>query len=143
MFGTPAFRTSYKKGDRMSAFVRRILRPRLLLITCVLVAALPPAVAYASTVTTYRQSVDEPGGQWHTSTYQVRDFNRVYHQSGYTWGTSYCFSSPISDCLTYYYSSANPTVDPYGSTSPYTAQAWCENLNDNSGVNWTCQTTTP
>lgn len=135
--------TAYKERGCMSALVRRMVRRRLLVIVCVLVAALPPVVAYASVVTTYRQSVNEPGGQWHTSTYDYRDFNRVYHQSGYTWGTSYCWYAPNNDCTYYYYSSANPTVDPYGSTSPYTAQAWCENLNDNSGVNWTCQTTHP
>ena len=121
----------------VTSFVRR----RVLLLVCLGLVVLPPAIAYASVVQTYRQSVNQVGGQWHTFDPQFasRDFNRVYHQAGRTWGLTYCYSN--GSCLNYYFGTANPTVDPWG--GEFYAEAWCYNVNDGSGVNWTCQTTRP
>lgn len=120
-----------------TAFFQR----RVLLLVCLGLMLLPPAVAYASVVQTYRQSVNQQGGQWATFNPQFasRDFNRVYHDAGRTWGLRYCYQG--GSCLNYYYGTANPTVDPWG--GEFYAESWCYNVNDSSSVNWTCQTTRP
>ncbi len=120
---------------------RTLKRHRLLLAVALTLIILPPAAAYASTVQTYRQSANEVGGQWHTTSpvYANRDFNRVYHKSGTQWGLAYCDS--VTGCCPYAFGTANPWVDPRG--GGVYQEAWCYNVNDNSGVNWTCQTTIP
>jgi hypothetical protein len=114
---------------------------KVVTVISALMLVLPPAVAYASTVQTYKQSTNEVNGQWHTLSpvYANRDFDRVYHQSGTTWGLAMC---PNEVCdRPYTFGTANPFVDPRGSAVD--AEAWCENVNDNSGVGWTCQSTVP
>lgn len=96
------------------------------------------ATAYAGIIS-YASGSYGAGGYYSTPGQAPRDWNRVYHQPGYRW------------CL--YYEAPPGTINQYEcQTSPYPnpfwwnhaggyAYAWCQNVNDNSGTIWTCQTT--
>jgi hypothetical protein len=116
---------------------------RLVLILCVialaaLVGAIRPSRASAHVIITYAQGYYGAGGTFHTTGFGPRDFNRVYHQSGTTWWLFYCQTD--GSCDNPYVGSVNPLVD--NRDNGYAA-AYCSNINDNSGVQWTCQTTKP
>lgn len=122
---------------RLRNWVRR--RPtRLSFLVCAMLILLPPAVAYASTWFTYAQGYFGAGGVFHTTGYAPRDANRVYHAYGYYWDPYYCNTSGtcFGDNTDYH----NPTYSIGGASY---AKSFCGNVNDNSGVQWTCQTTTP
>lgn len=104
---------------------------------CLILVVLPPTVAYAGFVQTYRQSQNQQGGQWSTfdPEYANRSFNRVYHQAGTTWGLRAC--TYVYGCVPYDYGTTNPLTDVGGDD----LMMWCYNVNDSSGVNWTCQST--
>lgn len=96
---------------------------------------LPPAVAFAGTQYNYAQGYNQPTLYWRTG-YDAHDYNRVWHQYGPTWEVFY----QTTDGGIYgdVENSNNPTSwpNPIGY-----AEAWCHNINDSSGVLWTCQTT--
>lgn len=111
----------------------------LLLLGLAAVAIAIPATAFAwSSVVTYAHDRGYAGFIFSTAGYGPRAWNRVYHDQGTLWDLNYCPTS--GSCTTWYVGQGeNPTVDPrdYGY-----GQAECYNLNDVSGVYWTCQTTT-
>lgn len=111
----------------------------LLALGAILVAVAIPATALAwSSVVTYASDKGYAGFEFGTSGYGPRAWNRVYHQQGALWDLTYC---PVSgSCSAWYVGHGeNPTVDPRNNGY---AQAWCYNINDDTGVTWTCQTTT-
>ena len=65
-----------------------------------------------------------------------RDYNQVWHQSGRTWTVLYHLTDGSDTAIRT--DSNNPTR--WGGHIGY-ADAWCNNVNDNSFVTWTCQTT--
>jgi hypothetical protein len=121
----------------------KMWKHKLLVCVAAVMMILPPAVAYASTVQTYRQSSNEVGGQWHTTSpeFANRDFDRVYHASGYDWGLAYCITNE-SNCTQYNFGNTNPFYY-MGGAGASDSSAWCYNVDDNSGVGWTCQSTYP
>jgi hypothetical protein len=138
---------THEKGESLSTRLRFLRRAQTsgyrrfgwrLLISLVLLALIPPGVAYASTVVTYAQGIFGVGGVYHTTGFAARDFNRVYHANGYYWQVLY----QHTDGSTSGYASGftNPTIWP--NPDGY-AKAFCANGSDDSGVTWTCQTTTP
>lgn len=118
--------------------IRSVARNRLLVIVSLLLLLIPPSVAFASTIFTYAQYVNYPDEIFSTTGYASRDFNRVYHAVGYSWNPFYCNTS--GSCFGGTVGTSNPT---YASGSAGYAKAYCHNINDNSGVLWTCQTTRP
>jgi hypothetical protein len=120
--------------------IARIGRWRLLVV---LVATLAiSGVAYAGTVYQYSSGVYGAGTAAWTSGYDPRDFNRVYHQAGNTWQVWYNLNGG-SAYWGFTTSNVNPTQMGSSVPSGHYAQAVCANVNDNSGVIWTCQTTRP
>jgi hypothetical protein len=109
---------------------------RLTLLVCAILVLLPPAVAYAGTVFTYAQGTNGIGQTHSTAGYGPRDLNRVYHADGYFWEVWYCRTD--GSCFDDVVSNINPTRSVGGASY---AKAFCHNVNDNSGVLWTCQTT--
>jgi hypothetical protein len=122
----------------MTVLKRLLPRNRVSLTTivCILLIALPPAIAYAGTNFTYMQGVNQVNGYWGTPGYSPRDYNRVWHYPGYYWNPFYCPTS--GPCFGGNSGSDNPT---YANGSAGYAKAYCQNLSDNSGVTWTCQST--
>jgi hypothetical protein len=108
----------------------------LTLLACAILVLLPPAVAYAGVWFNYAQGTNGVGGTFATTGYAPRDANRTYHAYGYYWELYYCRTdgSCFGDNIDYF----NPTWALGGASY---AKAFCRNLNDNSGVVWTCQTT--
>jgi hypothetical protein len=107
-------------------------------VACGLLMLLPPATAYASTIFTYAQGVGGVGGVFHTTGFAQRDLNRVYHNEGRTWTVCYQKQDlTLHGCVT---NSLNPTVQ--NNNTSYDMSR-CVNVNDNSLVTWTCQTTRP
>jgi len=92
----------------------------------------------AGTQFNYAQGFNGAGGFYSTSGFAPRDYNQVWHASGYYWQVFY--TDPGGTLSGLERSSNNPTRWP-GSISY--GKAWCYNESDNSGVQWTCQTTTP
>jgi hypothetical protein len=121
----------------MSLFGRRSLLP----FVCALFVLIPPAVAYAADVQiNYAQGVNGVGGAYHTSnpTYARRAYNQVWHQSGRTWTVWYQDTSGNPYCVVQ--NTSNPTKCSSLSDNKMSA---AQNINDNSGVTWTAQTTIP
>lgn len=120
--------------------VKRLSRlpRRWVLLVCACFVLLPPAGAYAYFVDTYWQDVNQAGGVWGTAGYAPREWNRVWHQVGRYWNPFYC--PPANPCFGGSTTSSNPS---YASGSASYAAAYCQNIDDNSGVTWTCQTTVP
>lgn len=114
------------------------------MIACLLLLALPPLTAYAySYINTYKQSQNQVGGVFGTYNggggpeYANREWNRTYHQAGYYWNLFYC---DLSTCFGGNTDANNPT---YASGGASGSKSLCHNMDDNSGVTWTCQTTVP
>ena|ERR1700712_4025172 len=125
---------------------RRAWRRAKLVVMVAALALCSASVAYAATIFTYATGVNgttggvggsgfypNPGG------YDFRNFNRVYHQAGTEWQLFYDASGGP---LTIY---ADGTTNPLSSGGSGGSQfrPWCRNINDLSGVTWTCQTTRP
>jgi hypothetical protein len=106
------------------------------LLACAILVLLPPAVAYAGTWFNYAQGTNGVGGTYATTGYAPRDADRVYHAAGFWWELWYCHTD--GTCFGDHQDYVNPAYANGGSSY---AKAFCHNLNDNSGVLWTCQTT--
>jgi len=118
----------------------RHLSTRAILLICVLFVLIPPTIAWGGSNFTYAQWTNGVGGVWCTWG-QVqcggspRDYDRVYHAIGYAWNPFYCWNG---NC----FGGTNGTQNPiYANGSASYAAAYCHNLSDNSGVQWTCQST--
>ncbi len=96
---------------------------------------LPTAIAWASQIT-YATGTNGSGSAWSTSGQASRAYNQVWHQAGRYWWVYYDGGNYGQT-----YDNANPTR--YGGGSGGSAYALCANDDDTSGVQWTCQTTTP
>jgi hypothetical protein len=105
---------------------------RLLALVCLALALIPPSVAYAASIT-YAQSTNGSGGYWHSG-YNSYLYNQVWHSGNAAWEVYYAQSngSVVGDVANY----NNPTQWPYSISY---ADSWCHNINDNTGVVWTCQ----
>jgi len=121
-----------------SRFTKRHSRPLAFFAALILVGILPAAVTSAQTSSqvTYAQGVNGVGGDWRTTGYAPRQWNRVWRQPGPDWGLSYQYTNGQYCC--FWIDNINPTVSHYGISY---GRAWCSNLEDNTGVLWTCQTT--
>ena len=108
-----------------------------MLVIALLLVIVPPAVAWAGQIN-YASGTNGVGGTFPTSGEALRSYNQVWHQSGYYWWVWYLHGSSQTGLV---YDSSNPTKYPGGSST--IAYAKCSNQDDNSGVTWTCQTTTP
>lgn len=126
---------SRSRSERHSA--QRAYRRLPVLVIALLLVLVPPTVAWAGQIN-YASGTNGVGGTFPTSGEAVRSYNQVWHQSGYYWWVWYLHGSSQTGLV---YDNANPTKYPGGSGT--IAYAKCSNQNDNSGVTWTCQTTTP
>lgn len=124
-----------KKSLRWSSRLGRVL----LISVSLMLVAIPPTVAYAATVQTYAQGTNNVGfiGQTTSPMYADRNFNRVYHKAGTLWALRWC--SVGSGCGAWGSGTTNPLLAPGGAN----IREECQNLQDLSGVQWTCQTTKP
>ena len=125
---------------------RRRARLSFAAVLAVAAALVLPSLGGAWVVHQYKQDRYLVGGIWSTSgvppAFANRAFNRVYHEAGYLWGVSYCYSVDTSNCTWWWYSASNPTYDDYTGAAN-NARARCHNYEDNSGTTWTCQTSKP
>ena len=110
---------------------------KLLFLACALLILMPPALAYASTQLNYASGMNGVHGRYSTPGFSSRDYNRVWHQPGYGWIVWY--QEPNGTIDGYVTNTSNPTSWPH--PIGY-AKAFCFNDTDDSGVTWTCQTTT-
>jgi hypothetical protein len=118
-------------------------RWRLFLVTLALFVALPPAAAYAYVQINYGSGVGGPGVVVSTGNpvppeFANRQYNRVWHLAGKTWTVWYQDTSHQIFCNRT--NSNNPTSCPNFSSNK---KALAQNVNDNSTVTWTAQTTKP
>jgi len=111
---------------------------RLLVLACALAVLIPPVTAYAATQFTYASGAYGVGGVYHTTGYNPRQYNQVWHKSGKSWEVWY---DTGNNAYCVVYNSSNPTR--CGNPISYDARAEAWNLDDNSGVTWTAQTTVP
>jgi hypothetical protein len=109
---------------------------RLVALVAFLLVVIPPAIAYAGTQITYATGTAGVGGTFKVGNFTGRDYNQVWHQSGKTWTVLYHLTDGSAVAIVT--DSSNPTRWP--NHIGY-ADAWCNNVNDNSFVTWTCQTT--
>lgn len=107
---------------------------RLLALACVLMALIPPLVAYASS-TTYATGTFGCCGYWDAGYNSIYKFNQVWHSTLGTWEVYYQTTTPpyTEGDLE---NNSNPTKWPY---SIAYGNPWCHDINDNTGVVWTCQ----
>jgi uncharacterized protein YegJ (DUF2314 family) len=102
----------------------------------VVAALLAATVAFAGTQFDYSSGNGVIGAGGHSTGFDARDYNRVYHASGYIWAIEYTDTS--GNIYGFVQNANNPTSNPnpigYGRT-------WCASQNDNSNVTYTCQTT--
>lgn len=120
---------------------RFLLRRKLLVLCSACLFLLPAAVSHSwSYIDTYKQNVNMAGGTWGTYSpaYRDRAFNRVYHQYGTDWQMFY--ARPDGSELGHNIGYINPL---YANGSATNAKALCHNIDDQSGVTWTCQATVP
>lgn len=124
-----------------------MIKPRrfMLVLACLLLLALPPAAAHAwSYIDHYKQGTNRVGevfGTWDGGegpAYASRSWNRTWHSQGYYWNLFYCPTS--GTCFGGNTDALNPT---YASGGAVYAKSLCHNMDDNSGVTWTCETTVP
>src|SRR5919204_4361357 len=108
----------------------------LLLVGCLLLVIIPTTLAYAGTNFNYAQGYFGAGGSFGTPGFAPRDYNRVWHAAGYEWWVFYELPNGSTACFRD--NTNNPTSCPFSNSY---AKAWCSNITDNSGVQWTCQTT--
>ena len=111
-------------------------RRRLVALVALLLMSFPPALAYAGTQFNYASGTAGVGGVFKVGNYTGRDYNQVWHQSGRTWTVLYHLTDGSDTAIRT--DSNNPTR--WGGHIGY-ADAWCNNVNDNSFTTWTCQTT--
>lgn len=107
-------------------------KKRLLVLGVLVLALSFVATAMAAN---YAQGSGGAGGLYSTPGYAPRSYNRVYHQPGYTWTVYY--RHPDNSTAGVVTNTSNPTSYPAGDSY---ARSLCFNGNDNSGVQWTCQT---
>jgi hypothetical protein len=112
------------------------MRNRLVLVGALVFVVLPPAIALAGTQFNYAQGRNGAGGIFGTAGYGPRDYNQVWHQAGRTWEVYYV--QPSGFVYGYRRDTENPTKQH--ASNSY-ARSVCANVNDNSYVLWTCQTT--
>lgn len=109
-------------------------RTRLLLATvCVFLTLAPPSVALAASYT-YASGINGQGGTYRYYYWNSYLYNQVWHAQYYHWYVAYVLSdgSKAGEVSNW----NNPTKWPY---SIGYAQPECTNLDDYSGVRWTCQ----
>lgn len=108
---------------------------RILAVVCIAMAFIPPLVAYAGStdyaVGTFGCCGYFPGPGFNTNYI----YNQVWHSTNATWEVYYETTTPpyvAGDVQ----NNSNPTKWPnaigYG-------KPWCHNVNDNTGVAWSCQ----
>jgi hypothetical protein len=124
-------------GESSGARRRRIASLIVSLAATLLLAG-PSTLAYAhyTQQLTYATGVYGVNGTYSTPGYDHRQYNQVWHQIGKLWSVYYWTGSETAG---YELSSGNPTRWP--GEIGY-AIARCHNHTDDSGVQWTCQTTT-
>ena len=126
---------SSSRSERHSA--QRAFRRLPVLAIALLLMIVPPTVAWAGQFN-YAQDTNRVGVTFSTTGETTRSYNQVWHASGYYWWVWYLHGSSQTGLV---YDNANPTKYPYASSGSVFAK--CANQNDDSGVTWTCQTTTP
>ena len=126
--------TSRSEGHRTARPASRRLP---LLVIALLLVIVPPTIAWAGQIT-YAQDTNRTGETFSTTGEASRSYNQVWHQAGKYWWVWYLHGGSQTGIA---YDSANPTK--YPGASGTIAYAQCANDNDNSGVAWSCQTTTP
>lgn len=126
---------------RVESTLRRRAFRSVIALICVFLVVIPPGIAYAWSALIYAQGNSfQGGGIFHTQGYAPRNYDIAWHQPGYKWVVYYEDTSGDTHPPGGFYSTDNPTrID----TNVSYDSAWCQNVNDNSGVTWTCQTTTP
>lgn len=109
-------------------------------LLCVVLVVMPVGVAYAATQQTYATGQNGVSGVVYTTNpeYANRNYNQVWHHSGYSWTVWY------EDTAGYVYCNVTNTNNPTKCGS-FSAYKWtlAQNVNDNSGTTWTAQTTVP
>jgi hypothetical protein len=123
------------KWSRAGKFGSTLIAVLLLVFA---VAAIRPATASAAVQTTYAQGHTSPGSVFYTPGFGPRLYNQVWHQLGYSWDA--CYTHTDGSWGTCAYGNGNPTKD---SNDDGYAKADCYDVDDNSGVQFTCQTTKP
>ena len=120
------------------------MRPRLrrlgLLAAVVLTMVGSASIAYAATIFTYATGANGAGGfYFNPGGWDFRNFNRVYHKAGTHWQLFY--DTPGGPLVVY----ADGTTNPLSSAGSGGVQMRpvCRNIDDSSGVVWTCQSTRP
>lgn len=108
------------------------VRGRVLALVCLILALLPPAVAYAASYT-YATGVRGVYGDFNAG-WNSYWYNQVWHARLYYWRVYYKTTDGrfVGDVTNY----DNPTQWP---NSIGYGQPHCQNISDNSGVTWTCQ----
>jgi hypothetical protein len=124
---------SDKTGTASRGRVRRFLLP----LTCVLFVVLPPTIALAATQFTYAQGSFGSGGIFHTTGQDQRNYNQCFHQKGKEWYVYYVHGTDVNGFVD---NTDNPTQWPEAIGYAY---SYSKNINDDSGVTWTCETTRP
>jgi hypothetical protein len=124
-------------------FQSRFRGRTLFLAVCLLLIALPPAVAFAWTNFNYATGFNGASGSFATPGFAPREYNRVWHAQGWEWKIWYAHPNGSVNCFRD--NTANPTAcgSPSDPVHDSYAQSFCQNWNDLSGVQWTCQTTQP
>lgn len=74
-------------SNRVSRWARGGRRLALV-VTCLLLVVLPPAVALAAQIT-YASGTNGAGGTFATAGEAVRGYNQVWHQAGRSWWVWY------------------------------------------------------
>jgi hypothetical protein len=110
---------------------------RWLVAALVIVLAFPSA-ASAWSVLTFARGFNGVDGFLRTAGFTGREFVRVYHSEGRSWAVFY--EDQNGNNFGVAVDNANPTVQTNNASY---AMAWCQNINDNSFVEFTCQTTQP
>jgi hypothetical protein len=115
-------------------------RRRWFVLFCLTLVALPPATAYAATQITYAQGVNGVGGVVFATNpkFANRNYNQVWHKSGKYWTVWYQDTAGKVYCSVS--NSNNPTRCGNASANKWSL---AQNLDDNSFVTWTAQTTVP
>jgi hypothetical protein len=115
-------------AERRSSRIGR----RALVVACLILALLPPAVAYAASYT-YASGRNGAGGDFQAG-YNSYLYNQVWHALYYFWEVYYRTTDGRQVGVVS--NAANPTKwgNPIGYGAPH-----CHNQSDNSDVLWTCQ----
>jgi hypothetical protein len=122
-----------------NGFAQLSIRTRLVaaaLLCGIFVVPLPASSAVAGQDFQYATGVLGVGAYYWTSGFDNRSYNRAWHQPGYTWSVWYADTNGFTSCSVQ--SNTNPTrCETNGSYK----QSWCHNVNDNSDVTWSCNST--